>query len=403
MNKRLRLFLCFLLVPCLFLAAVDFGLSLDQNADYGGFGNKGSFNYSGILIPRFSALIADFADIYVSLGLEVSYSDELRFVPELLRTEFSLYSGILDLTAGRMRYSDPLGFIAEGLFDGALLSLTGDAGTFSIGAWYTGFLYKRRANIAMTSDEMQSYSASLEFNNFLDTYFAPRRLVWSLGWEHLGGPVQARFSVLGQIDLSDGFTLNRDGLLHSQYIAGKISVPGNLFAFDLGVCLGLAQDGGEFGLSHAAQFGVSFMPPLPFPSRLSFLARNSSGVSEDGLFTVFRPITTKTQGEILNARFSGLSLFSLDYIARVHRYFTFGITSTYFMRNDLGTFSSYPVSGESDGYFLGNEFFARLLWAPVSDIRLNLGGGIFLPSLGNVAPNEENAWRLELNLVISFL
>jgi hypothetical protein len=401
MLKRLTLLLCFLLIHGILLAAMDFGLILEQNLDYGGFGNRGSVAYSGIAIPRFSALIGDNSDISISLGLEATFNEDWHFIPELLRTELSLYGGIFDFTAGRMRYSDPLGFIANGLFDGMQLSLTGEAGVFRFGAWYTGFLYKRRANIAMTAAELQSYSAAVDFNDFQNTYFAPSRIIWALGCEYLGGPALAYLSVFGQIDLSEGFNFARGRLLHSQYIAGKVSLPGNLFAFNLGACLGLSQYGGEFALSHAAELGISFMPPLNIPSRFSFLARNSSGVSETGQFTAFRPITTTTQGEILNARLSGLLLFSLDYMARIHRNFAFGITSTYFMRNDLGTYSSYPVLGDSDGHFLGNEFFARLIWTPASDLQFNLRGGVFLPSLGNVTPDAESAWRVELNVVIS--
>jgi len=43
------------------------------------------------------------------------------------------------------------------------------------------------------------------------------------------------------------------------------------------------------------------------------------------------------------------------------------------------------------------------LWSPASDLQINLGGGIFLPSLGNVAPNEKNFWRIEINAIFSLL
>jgi hypothetical protein len=381
--------------------------------DYGGFGNSGKLTYSGILVPRFLALLGNIGDIYISAGFEVSYNEGWLFVPELLRTELSLYSGLLDFTAGRMHFSDPLGFIAEGLFDGMLLSLEGEAGTFSLGAWYTGFLYKRRANIAMTPNELRAYSLALDFNDFQNTYFAPRRFVSALGWEHLGGPVKARVSLLGQFDLSNGFDFfGEEGrasaadpgnaLLHSQYLTGKISLPGNIFGLDLGGSLALIQNGGDSAFALAAELGLAFMPPTRFPNRLSFLARYASGISEDGAFTAFRPLTTKTQGEILNATLSGLSLFSLNYTARPNRALSLGITSTYFIRNDFETYIAYPASSESNaGYFLGNEFFGKLSWAAASDLQFNLGGGVFLPSLGNIAPDAESSWRMELNIIIS--
>jgi hypothetical protein len=95
-------------------------------------------------------------------------------------------------------------------------------------------------------------------------------------------------------------------------------------------------------------------------------------------------------------------MISLDYSARLNRSFAVSLSSYYFIRNDQFTYVGYPVDLEdNDGHFLGNEFFARLLWRPASDVYFNLGGGLFLPSLGDVAPRMNNAWRVELGLIIS--
>jgi hypothetical protein len=352
------------------------------------------------LIPRFTALFGDNADIYVSASFEASYSEKWHFVPELLRTEFSVYSGPFDLTVGRMYYSEPLGLIAGGLFDGALFSVQSEAGIFSFGAWYTGFLYKRRANIAMTFEEMLAFAVPFEFNDFLDTYFASRRLVAALGWEHVNRFLEVRLSLLGQTDLRDGFRFTGSNLLHSQYLIGQFSVPRYLFALDLGGAFGLTQYDGESGISAAAQLGIAFMPPTRIPNRLLFLARYTSG--ETDLFSAFTPITTITQGGIINAKLSGLSTLALDYTARPHRTFAFGLTSTYFIRTDFETYRSYPLmETNSNGAFLGNDFFAQLLWTPFSDMQFNLGGGAFFPALGNAARDADVSWRVELNVIIS--
>jgi hypothetical protein len=406
MNKRLVLIFCLLFFTCILIPAADFGLILDQNADYGGFVRTagdfadGTFAYSGIFIPRVSALLGDVADIFISAGFETSFNEKWFFVPELLRTELSIYSGMVDFTIGRMFYSDPLGFIADGLFDGMSLALLSEAGTFSLGAWYTGFLYKRRANIAMTYEEALSYAIPFEYNDFFNTYFAPRRFVAALGWEHLGGSVQKMVSVLGQFDLNNGFNFSGESLLHSQYLIGKFSIPGNLLSFDLGGALGLIQYGGEPGMSFAAELGITLTPPASFPNRLSFLGRYSTG-NAGGQVSPFQPITVKTQGEILGAKLSGISFVSLDYAARLHRTLSLGITSSCFIRSDLETYMTYPTEENSGGYFLGTEFFGRLLWSPLSDLQFNLGGGAFLPALGNAARSADISWRAELNAVIS--
>ena len=366
--------------------AVDFGLIVDQSAGYGGVASGAAADYTGAFVPRFSALIGGAADIYISAGLIIEHgSGAARFVPELLRTEFTWLFGIGGLKAGRMYYSDPLGFIANGLFDGARVSFYTTLGTFSAGAWYTGLLYKRRADITMTPREVEAYAVE-PFNDFANTYFAPRRVAAALEWEHLslGGALQARAAVIGQFDTGGG--------LHSQYIEAKGTLPLlRAVTFDMGGCLELIQNDGTFGIAGAAELGIQAALPTPLRDRLSFTARYSSGG--------FLPLTTREQGDILRARLSGLSLLSLDYTARLFPTLAAGVSSTYFIRSDLETYTAYPVTVDSGGYALGNEFFARLMWNPFSDLELSLGGGVFLPSLGDAAPGAAAAWRVELNLI----
>ena len=388
--------LCILLVFLPFLSwAKDFGVILDQNLGFGGVGKETALDYTGILIPRFSTPLGNNGELYVSAGLRLDYlSEDWTFVPELLRTEFSWRFTSGQLMAGRMQYTDPLGFIADGLFDGARFSLDTANGVFSAGAWYTGLLFNKRINITMTGEELKANNTSTDYGDFFNTYFAPRRILAALDWEHpaLWDFLRIKFSLLGQFDVSGAD-------LHSQYAALKLSVPVKDFVFDLGGCLELIEEKEEeTGIGLAGELGIAWMLPTSFEDQLSFLGRFSSGVVEDGRIGAFQPLTTKSHGEVLEARFSGISMLSLDYIARLHRTFSAGITSSYFVRSDLGTFTGY---GGEDGYFLGNEFYGRLLWSPSSDIQLNLGGGAFLPSLGNVAPDAKAIWRVELNVIIS--
>ena len=185
--KRQRFLLFFLLLPCLCLWSYDFGIILDQGISFTESSLGTDTDYTASLIPRYSTLIGDRGDIYVSAGLNLDYTDEnWSFVPELLRTEFTWLFDNADFRAGRMFYSDPLGFIAEGLFDGARFSFDTMLGTFSAGAWYTGFLYKKRANISMTAGELSNYHAELDYGDFSNTYFAPSRFFAALEWEHPG-------------------------------------------------------------------------------------------------------------------------------------------------------------------------------------------------------------------------
>jgi len=396
MKKFLTVFYCVLLalVPRLSLWAGDFGLVLDQTAGYGGYGNDGKLDYSGMLIPRFSSLVGNSGSFYVSAGVKADYqNDTWVIVPELLRTEFSWSFSGGDFSAGRMYYSDPLGFIAEGLFDGVRFSLDTEAGSFSAGAWYTGLLYKNRANITMTPRELKSSAENTDYSDFINTYFAPRRIVSALEWENpsLGDLLKLNLSLLGQSDLLNGDRLN------SQYLVGKITLPYSAFVFSLGGCFELLQSAAEDNsIALAGELGVDWMLPTPIEDQLSLTGRFSSGVVNNSSIVAFLPVTTVDQGELLKPKLSGMSVVSLNYTARLLPALSANITSSYFIRSDLGTYSF-----GSDGYFLGNEFFGRLLWSPVSDVQVNLGGGIFMPSLGDAAPKSDNLWRVELNVILA--
>ena len=367
-------------VLCSLLPAYDLGLVLDQNADYSGLGNDTTFMYKGILIPRVSGLFGETGAFIVSAGVNYQ-SNPWAVAPELLQTEISWRLGLTDFSLGRMAYSDPLGYVASGLFDGMRISFDTPAGLFSAGGWYTGLLFKSRANIEMTEDEWTLNNSPLNYSDFVNTYFAPRRVLAALDWEHpgLAERVLAKFSLLGQFDLS-----GED--LHSQYLIGKLTIPIGVFAFDLGGCFELIQHTGTMNTAFAAEAGFSWNGIL---QGLRVMGRYTSGESDS--MAAFLPFTTNVYGYVWKPKLSGLSVLSLDYIARFHRTFAFGFSPNYYMYNGSGF----------DKRLLGGEAFAALYWSPVSDISINLGGGAFLPSLGNVAPDEKVFWRVELNMIIS--
>jgi hypothetical protein len=355
---------------------------LDQNAEYSGSGGDNTFAYKGILIPRASGLIGNNAEFYVSAGLNYK-ADPWAFAPELLQTEITGRTSNLEFTVGRMNYSDPLGYAASGLFDGGQLTFNTDMGNFSAGAWYTGLLYKRRANIEMTEDEWTANNSGVDYGDFVNTYFAPRRALAAIGWEHKGlwEKAIARLSILGQFDLTGA-----EEKVHSQYLAGKAAVPFGAFSFSLGGCFELIEANDDIGSAFAAELGVAWRNSVHY---LSFGAKYSSGASDT--FGAFLPLTTNTVGQVLEYKLSGLSMFSLDYTARLYKIFSAGLYPAYFMLTDSA----------NDKRILGGEIFAALYWSPASDINVNLGGGVFLPSLGNVSPDGKNFWRVELNVILS--
>jgi hypothetical protein len=400
--KRIICFLLICLLPVAigFSQASDFGLTLDQKAGFSGNGDgssrDGAFDYSGILIPHFSTFWNGTDSLFISAGLRADYLDkEWLILPELLRTELSIRFGggaskAARIQLGRLQYSDPLGYIADGLFDGGRFSYDAAFGTLGAEAFYTGLLYKNRADIAMTAKDAERLGKKLSYSDFADTYFAPSRFLAALDWSHpsIAEVLKANFAFLGQFDLT-GENLN------SQYLVGKAALPLSPFILSLGGCLEFIQDDGDSGAAYSGDLGAAWDLPFSLKSRLLFLARYTS--ASNGGIEAFLPITTKSQGFVFKANYSGVTLFSLDYSARVHETCSLSLSSAYFIRNGKAEYSHLGDKGS----LLGNEFMAAIIWNPLSDMRFNLGGGFFLPSMGNVAPDAKPLWRIELNAIIS--
>ena len=384
MNSRVFIFFL-LLVASSILYAFDMGLVLDQEAAYSTNGSDATFKYKGIVIPHISGLLGSNGEFILTAGLNYQ-NDPWAVVPELLQTELAFSSAVLDFNIGRIFYRDPLCFIADGLFDGVQMLFDTSIGVFGLGAWYTGFLCKRRANIEMTQEEYDHNDSAIEYNDFVNTYFAPKRVLAALDWEqtNIAEHIRLKAALLGQFDLTDE-------KLNSQYIALKMTLPFRSFALDLGGCFELIQRNSQSNIDEiekafAAEMGFSWITQM---QGLSFLGRYSSGSSDS--VSAFLPLTTIAQGNIFEPKLSALAVLSLDYTIRPHNTFSFSLTPSYFIDTSNFEFG-----------FLGGELFGKLSFSPVSDIIVNLGGGVFMPSLGDVSPKEKNIWQVKLNFIMSF-
>jgi len=393
------------------LGAYDFGLLTNQHVGISNSaGDDNAFEYSAGILPRFSFLVGETGSFIISAGLTLGYDEKFYFVPELMRTEFSMRFGAWGIRAGRINYSDPLSFIAEGLFDGAQLTHSSPFGRFGFGAWYTGLLYKRTANITMTAEDAGLYSSDLDYGDFSNTYFAPRRLLFSLDWEHpsVGKLLRLKTALTGQVDLSD-----KEEKYNSQYLILKAGIPVNNFLFEVGGSLETAQHksplaGDEsssedfsFNMAMAFDLGIFWTLPVDIISKISFNCHYASGKINDN-FGQFVPVTTKYYGEIFQSKMTGITVLALNYSARLAQSLGTNIAASYFVRNDLVTYNSYPIKTEGDdGYFLGGEIFAKLIWSPVSDIQFSLGGGAFIPAMGDNWPDEKPKWRVDLSAILA--
>jgi len=442
-----RTFFCIfiLMLAAVFsLSAIDFGLIISQNAGIETIGAdedslKEGFSYSTGVNPWLTVPIGknDFGKFYLSAGLTVNFANsreelitiividedegitetEIKefmdgtwsFVPELLRTELSLrLTDKMSLSAGRTHYRDPLGFVAGGLFDGAYFSLDlGRPGIFSAGLWYTGLLYKKTTEITMTDEDQIVFNRKLDYSDLANTYFGSRRLLAALDWDipSLTEWLSLHSAIISQTDLTGN--KNR---YHSQYLTVKATVPASIFTFNMGACLQLSQlipdkeledTETKIKLGLAGELGASMAFPASFQNLLSLNARFSSGTVKDSVFSAFVPVTTQYQGDILEVKLSGISSIDLNYIARLNRYFSFSLGSACYILSDLGTYKGYP--GINENYFLGAEFSGRLIWAPFSDLIINLGGGMFLPYSENAEGSRDIKWKINLSVSLMVL
>jgi len=383
----------------------DFGLIFSQdNAIFHDFTHDDTnFVHRANAVPRVSFLMGDNAFFITSLGFGIEYVDEeLYGIFELLRTEFSIYSGAFGLKAGRFNYSDPTRFVADSLYDGIQLIYNSGIGRFGLGGWYTGALYKRNANILMTQNDRLIYDAPRNKNRYFENYFAPRRAIVSMDWEHpsLSSFLQLKTALTGQFDMSG---LSKK--YHSQYFTVSTGLNFKDFVITAGGSIEAGETrsdtDAELSLAAAGELGLYFSLPAKYNSQLSLKARYGSGV-ESKSFNAFIPITTTSYGEIFQVGISGHTMFDLTYSVRFFETLGASLTASYFIRSDLLTPASYIMTGEDmKKKLLGAEFFSKIIWSPFSDMQYTLGVGAFFPHFGNNWPNARAVWKIDLAALIA--
>jgi hypothetical protein len=389
------MFLVFLFVPpgCF---PQNFGVILDQKLLFtDGEGSSGTTEYTGTVIPWFSAPLGNKADLYVSGGLSARYEDEeWKALPEIYRFE-CIFNPLpnLRLEVGRVPFRESLSYVAAGLFDGLSAGLNAGGGRLSGGLFYTGLLYKKSAYIYMSPEDRIDFSDQ-------DVYFASRRILGGINWEKT-----SIFDTRSGLSLSGlcQFDLNgNDSDFHSQYLEAKITVPlGAAFNTVSGAVLELAEETGRDYAAFAFSTEVQWLLPTAVSDMVTLSGRFSSGDWEEELGT-FIPVTAEAQGKVLRPMLSGIALVEASYTARLHRSFSADISGAYLFRTDKTTYAAPDMDAASSSPLLGAEIYGGLSWTPFSDVLLSLGAGIFLPQTGRFFLDEaEPKYRVELAASIS--
>jgi hypothetical protein len=305
----------------------------------------------------------------------------------------------VNLEAGRVRYKDPAGFIAAGLFDGLNGSLVLGGIRLSAGAFYTGLLYKETAKIVMTEGDAENYVTPLEYSD-PDSYFASRRIVVSAGAEFpdLTPRTTLALNLLAQFDLNPE---SDNPSLHTQYFSARYTAQ---LLDTLSVTASLVAAQAEIEDTASLQFAAGAAADWDVPGNLRDSLhgeiRWSSGQVNDTV-TAFAPISSIAQGQIFNPRLSAVMVLTAKYTARLHQTVSASAEGTYFVRTDGETLvgSEYPASSSR---LLGGELYGGVLWAPMSDLVVTAGGGAFFPGWGDVFVSDAPLrWKLRAALIVS--
>jgi hypothetical protein len=389
--KRLTLIFILFTLCAGFVFSSDFGFLLDQNAE----AENNYYSYTPAFIPWFSWNNRQGMSVYLSGILSLKYNnydggisdnDGLRkpvLLPELSRFSFAYRSGQRSFEAGRVEYADALGQTASGLFDGFRFQTASPIGDISIGAFYTGLLYKETAKILMTVNDAVEYAKPVES---FDDYCASKRYI---AFGRLDIPLfeyhNFIFEALAQFDMN-----GNDEKLNSQYaqIALEFFTKNNMklsggFVFET-----MENGDGDFFAAYGALAVIEADVPGSPNDSLILTVKYSSG-PQDKTFTGFMPLSSITQGMIFSGIFSGLWQAKISYAVRLLPSLFAETSVSYFGRtyNEIG----------SDGSRYGGEIWASLAWQPLEDVRATLGGGVFLPETGDVYP-----WKISAGLSLSF-
>jgi hypothetical protein len=397
--------------PLLCLVLFFFGLGGLFSLDYGGILSQdlklenSSADRAG-LDPGYSLKISPWASLvlpgnmflYLSAGAAVQYDGPEGWGPLFEVDRFELTwrpRPNIFAEAGRFSYADPAGIVAEGLFDGAAASLGLGENRLSLGAYYTGLLYKKTAGVIMTSQDALDYADS-------DRYFAPPRLFVSAAYA-VPGLISWRDALTAglivQFDLRDG----EDAKLHTQYAeVHYFWNPLDVLTFNLGGVFGLAQkETAQY--NYALSVRGDWALPTKMNGQFSLRFRYASGLADNNdAQGAFAPITVMSQSGVFSANFSGLMALSEIATLRPLENLSIVQEANFLMRTDLATFAAEGLDPDSRSHVLGLEICLSLVWAPFSDLGLSAGGGVFFPRKGGAFSGDAPPkWNFSLGAVLS--
>jgi hypothetical protein len=398
--KRSLILAFLLLFVSGFVFSLDFGFDFRNGIEV----KDTQFKYDAGLTPWFSFDTGNnfyaFLSCILTLRYDNYYNDTLNydswvFIPELSRFVFIFrVSEKVSLEAGRMEFSDVLAFTASGLFDGIRFKMTIPPGTISASFLFTGLLYKETANIIMTGADAADYNILFDGKNY-NYYRASDRVIASIRMDmplELPGTEAAKISadILTQFDLND-----TDDYLHSQYAAALMEFyPGEMLKITGGLLFGAMQNAQSTGMAFGLLAQCKIDVPFTSAADLFGVTAKATFGSTDNGFNSYQPVSGIPQGYVFEGTLSGLTSLGADYNIKIIDSLFAECAIRYF----ISTYSLFV----SDNLY-GGELWASLAWQPLEEILVYLGGGLFIPGIGNVYPKDTGiTWKIIAGITLSF-
>ena len=398
--KRALFFIIFIFVWT-GVHAADFGLVLSPSGEYVSDADNEGFGFTGSVTPWFSAAIGEKAGVYASgkVTFEYPYDTQAWKTPplvELERTELNFRPvQTVYISLGRHHYRDNGGMIVSGLFDGFSVNIGFTRARLSLGAFYTGLLYKETAKILITGTDRDRYAAPLDYGDF-DSYFASRRILVPVAVEFpdLSSRLTLAVTVLAQFDVNG---VSDD--LHTQYLEAVLGFEAlDTLRFTVTGVGGAAKTAGAETKIHAAgAVGADWDVPGALPDMLHGELRWGSGAINDTVVP-FIPVTGIAQGTVFSPVLPGLMNVRASYTARLHKTVSVSAEGIVFWRTDTETFKDPEL--DSEQRFLGVEAYGSVIWAPQSALRFTAGGGAFFPG-GAFREDAGIRWKVSGGMILS--
>jgi hypothetical protein len=389
------------------LAALDYGVVINQEGTLSTPDVESDLpgGYVGHFMPWFSWAEGEDIDFYASAGALFMFDrywlddedKEWGWTPDVGRTGLVWRpSESVSFEAGRFRYTDPLGFVMNGLFDGFSLVWNEGGGRFRLGTYGSGFLYKKTSYIIMSNDDLARFHDG-------SWYFASRRVMLTADWELLSArnaQNQINIGGISQWDAND----RASDRIHTQYLTFRWRRPlGSGWYMDLGGAVDFELRERALGIGFALSAAPFWIPPSYPNGRLFFLGRFASGNWGDSIIRSFKPVTTEAQGRVLRTRFTGLSWIEGGYAYRFLPRLEGEFSAAYFFRTDNETFVDRRLTANGEAFVLGGEVYGSVKWVPFSFCELSIGGGYFFPLRDEVyAYNAATQWRFVTAATVSF-